>query len=45
MDGRAPRGVRSENVEELVLRVGFNWVTREGEEVSIAVEDVGTGVG
>jgi hypothetical protein len=32
-------------VDELVRGAALAWVTREGEEVSIAVEEVGTGVG
>lgn len=45
MHGREPSGVRSERVDTFVRRAGVNLETREGEEVSIAVEEVGTGVG
>lgn len=45
MEGREPNGVRSDRVDEFVRRAGFDLETREGEEVSIAVEEVGTGVG
>lgn len=45
MEGREPNGVRSDRVDEFARRGGFDLETREGEEVSIAVEEVGTGVG
>lgn len=43
--GTAPRGVRSESVEYVRGILDFNCKTREGDEVKMAVDEVGTGVG